>query len=349
MRLNKNTGVFLAVLLVVIVGALFVLNNPTSAPDLAGSTGETLDIFGGKLVTDINSLRITENATNLSATFTQDTTGAWVQAEVDAPVRQFDLDGAIGDLLQVKASDSFPASDLAPYGLDAPAYTVTLGGRGVAVTLHVGNSNPAGTRIYALLGDDTETVYLMNGVSQLARVTAFVLNPPIVVITPTAGPVLNTAGIVFAGFSPEDIAKLTLIDHENEAQLTLFRDTTGRWFVDPFSTNAQTASTDSLLVDAMLFTMQFLSAVDVLSGVDAGAVGLTNPRYELRAERADGFAYTLAVGALDVSGARYYARAFDLDNVAVIPRDDIDALVRFIGNPPYEQANAEATEPPTEE
>ncbi len=341
MRLNRQTGIFLAVLVLVIGAALFLLNAPASAPDLPQTSGEVTDIFGDTKLTDIHTLTITDNTSNLSATFKQDAQGVWTQENSEQSLRQSELDSALGDLLRVRASDSFTAQDLAPYGLDAPKYTVTLSGDNVSFTLRLGSNNPAATRTYALVGDDNSTVYLLNGVSQLNRVTAFLLNPPVVVVVPTAAPSLETAGILFAGLAPSELVKLTLEDTQAQATLTLVRGEGGAWQVDPVSTGAvQDAATDTLLVDAMLSTLQFLSAVDVLKGVDAATVGLDTPRYTLRAERGDGYAYTLAVGANDVSGARAYVRIFDLPNVAVVNVADIEALTRFIGNPPYQRAEA---------
>lgn len=341
MRLNRQTGFFLGVLVLVIGVALFLLNAPANAPDVPTTSGETLDVFAGTTLTDIHTLAITDNASNLSVTFTQDAQGVWTQENASEPLRQSELDDAIGDLLRVRASDSFTAEDLAPYGLDTPAYTVSLSGDNVSFTLRLGNNNPAATRTYALIGDDDRKVYLLNGVSQLNRITAFLLNPPVVVVVPTATPSLETAGILFAGFAPSEIVTLTLEDTQAAATLTLTRDEGGAWQVAPSSTGAvQDATTDELLVEAMFNTLQFLSAVDVLRDVDAATVGLDTPRYTLRAERADGYAYTLAVGANDISGTRAYVRIFDLPNVAVVNVADLEALTRFIGNPPYERAEA---------
>jgi hypothetical protein len=85
--------------------------------------------------------------------------GVWTNADDGAfPVAQTYPDAMATALEAVTASRSFDAGDLSEYGLDAPAYTVTVTAD-TATTLTIGNATELSGEYYASIGDGK--VYLV--------------------------------------------------------------------------------------------------------------------------------------------------------------------------------------------
>jgi hypothetical protein len=358
MRLNRNTGFFLVGALVFIVLALFVLNNPTLAPNNTPTPENTTEkVFPNLDFDQVRTVMVADSA-NLSLTLTQEQDGSWTLSNNPNPVAQQATDTAVSNLVNIQSSNRFTdVTDLATYGLDAPRYTLTMNNGAQDFVLKIGNNNPSGTRTYALVNDDTATVYLLSNPATIATLTGYLTNAPVVVITPTAAPSLDRAGILFLEYDPNRIVKVQLVNNASNENMTLLKQEDGTFALDPFSTNYAAQPLDQQLSQILVQVFGGFEAVDVLTNVtDLAAVGLDAPQYTLTATRDDGFEYKINVGGTDPSGTRYYVQILDLPNVGVVSATDINSLLQFIGVPPFvmvevtpeatSETTAEATEVP---
>jgi hypothetical protein len=190
-------GVFAVIVVVLIVLLLTVFKEgidiaAEEAEDLGPTSSFLLDQMPDDAVT---TFTVTQNTTGESVEVTLHDEG-WVVdsapegADTGLPVDTFRLENASATLLSLSAIRTLEdVSDLAQYGLDSPAYTITfqtLLGRGQ--TVYVGNLNPGGTMYYVQVeGDDR--VFLLNQFG-INSVMGLVDEPPFATPTPepTAGP-----------------------------------------------------------------------------------------------------------------------------------------------------------------
>jgi hypothetical protein len=341
MRLNRNTLIFLGGMLAIIILALVVLNNRTQAPtNNSTASGGTQNVFPDVTSSVITQITVTDNTTSGTLRIIQaPEDGTWIVQDNPNTAQQVTIDTAVSNLVNLQASDVFEADDISQFGLDNPTYTILFGDGGSNnYKLLIGNRNPAGTRFYGLVGDDTKTVYLLSNVSAITTLTSYITNPPVVLITPTPAPILEVPGLLFPDYTANitTVNQLSFSDPKNSQQIILVRGENGAWSLDPFSTNYSTAFIDQAIMQTLVQIPGLFAAVDVLKNVpDLASLGLVEPTYVIEAGREDGTRYTLKVGNLDPSGTRYYVQIFDVPNVGVVDRAAIDSITPFIGNPPF--------------
>ncbi len=209
MRMNRGTIGLLVISLLVIV-AVLVLNNTALAPEESTPTPESGGPFFPDLEVDaLTRLSISgtaqaaegseeEAAGPLQTTLSKDEGGAWVVEEAtNSTDRATDQDAAAQaaeNFVALRAADSFTAENLADFGLEEPAYTITAEDGENSYTLLVGNENPSGNRYYVLRdGDEEPTVYLVTK-STLDDLINLLDEPPYVpppTATPTPYPTPN--------------------------------------------------------------------------------------------------------------------------------------------------------------
>lgn len=336
MRFNRNTWILLVGMLI-IIGLLAIVANQPPASSGTTSTPEanSFRVFSESTIKDITGFTIRDNVSGQEVVLTQASDGAWQSVLSPDGLAQAPVDSMLTGLIDLQSTDQFSVTDLTPYGLGTPAYSLTLTFEDIERRVHLGSKNPSGTRYYAQLDDDRQTVYLLSTPTTLDTAVSYLSALPVLQQpTPTATPSFETAGLLFAGFSPENITAVTVRNQEGE-NVRFVRDDAFNWTIDPFSTQAQSRPADSLRIDTVVRAMSIFSAVDVLQGAEASALGLVPPAYEITAESADGAVYVLKIGELDPSQTRYYIQLYDLPNVGVMRRDDVDVLLAFIETPPY--------------
>ncbi|MCU0511688.1 MAG: DUF4340 domain-containing protein [Anaerolineae bacterium] len=181
MRLkNRGTLLLIVVSLGVIGLALLLLNQQQTTP-AAGATPAPAALFAGLNQIEVARLSVRDEAAGLGAVYVQQEDGSWALESSDSgttgDLTQTTVDEAVGGLLGLNA-DSFASTALADFGLETPALTVSFAMQdGTARTLRLGNRNPAGNRYYALLDDDTGTVYLVGGVGVITQLTNLATHP----------------------------------------------------------------------------------------------------------------------------------------------------------------------------
>ncbi|MCA9914700.1 MAG: DUF4340 domain-containing protein, partial [Anaerolineae bacterium] len=237
MRLNSGTLIFIVVLLVVIAGAVFLLNNdavPTVQPTTQ-PTAETVQLFPGASALNVTAVTITSRRTpaevpvepapestaeataepaapeatdeaglvQVTLTIEKDSAGIWQLGSTSSiqssrSLVQPTIESALPTLLALRSQDQFApdGGNLAPFGLDNPQHEIRIAIStaaaeatpevdGTASTqtfrLRIGNKNPQGNAYYALLGDDTSTVYLVSNAAGIDNILNWTTQPPFAV------------------------------------------------------------------------------------------------------------------------------------------------------------------------
>lgn len=183
MRLNQRTVILLVVSLVVIVAVLLV-TNPANAPAETPTPVEgSGPVFGEVDQTALTGISITNNETGEQVTLAKDAGGAWTITDAtnttDRAIDQTAVTTALSTFATVASSESFTTEDLASFGLDSPTYTLVMNAGQTTYTLLVGNKAPANPRYYALVNDDSTTVFVVQQ-TQVDNLTALVAAPPYV-------------------------------------------------------------------------------------------------------------------------------------------------------------------------
>lgn len=183
MRLDQRTVILLVVSLVVIV-AVLLITNPANAPSetptpVAGSG----PVFGEIDQTTITGISITNNDTGETTVLAKDEGGAWAITEAtnstDRATDQTAVSSALSTFATLASSESFTTENLADFGLDSPTYTLVMLAGETTYTLQIGNKAPANPRYYALVNDDSSTVYVVQQ-TQVDDLTDLIAAPPYV-------------------------------------------------------------------------------------------------------------------------------------------------------------------------
>ncbi|MBC7809549.1 MAG: DUF4340 domain-containing protein, partial [Burkholderiales bacterium] len=158
----------------------------TAEPDEAEATDEPEATEEAALTpsTDENVLILVKNEGG-----TWDITQAPAASATNRVTDQVFAVGVVDIFATLEAESSFPLEDLdaASFGLAEPVFVMLADGPdGATYTVRVGNPNPAGTRYYAFVNDDSETVYLMP--RDMVQILIDNLETPPYVDAPTATP-----------------------------------------------------------------------------------------------------------------------------------------------------------------
>ncbi|QPC83465.1 DUF4340 domain-containing protein [Phototrophicus methaneseepsis] len=351
MRLNRNTIIVLVAALLVIVVALVMLNQPEdTGPETVA------DDAGGVLFTEaapetVTSLNVTDS-TGLNVSLQRGDTdeALWQFPGNDDEVDAATVDTAVSTLTNLSYTDSYQTEDATQYGFgtEAAPAVITFVADGTEYTLTVGRQNPSGNRYYVRVGDD-ETIYLVNSTT-LDTILGLASNQPIVVPpTPTPVPMLNAPGVVFVGFSAQDIQRFQVTDHASGESLVLVRGEDNLWTVLD-----DDRALDQSTVEVLMSVYGFVEAVDAIDGADLEALGLAEPAYTIQATDSSERTFKIQLGDTDASGTRMYALVDDYDTVAVIEADALSTIIGWLEEPPYAPeptatvgASEEVTEEPT--
>ncbi|MDQ7026554.1 MAG: DUF4340 domain-containing protein [Anaerolineae bacterium] len=364
MRLNRGTVTFVVLLAVIIIAAVFLLRDDSeSTPETTETRVPAQAVFEDLTTDAVTALGITRQVEESEATVTAETelvptaislvyeNETWTlenadESAADREIDQTRVDQVISTLLGLRYRDSFESDNLAQFGLDAPAYDVTVTAGEETYQLQVGNKNIGGTQYYALIGDDG-LVYLLTSAGNTDTVLNLVTDLPYVIPpTPTPVPVLNAPGPVFTGLNPQSIASFTITDTEVGQELVLVRNTeTFEWDIA-----GSDAAVDQTIVNVILNQFSALQAVDKVPGDNLAALGLDAPTRSIIASISEDENHVLAVGITDPTETRYYVRINAFTDIAVMEVDSIDLIFSLLENPPIRPevtpevtADAEAT------
>jgi hypothetical protein len=129
----------------------------------------------------------------------------------------------------------------------------------------------------------------------------------------------------------------TSIDIKNDAgdQVVIFRNEAGLWALDqPIETEApQGGEADQASAEAAASQLTTLR-IESKPEVDPEAAGLDQPSYTLTVEMTGGTEKSVRIGDLTPTEIGYYASIDDSNEVLIINRTGLDALLTMIENPP---------------
>jgi hypothetical protein len=206
MRLNRGTILLILGSLIVITAALLLNQRRTSAPDVeATPTGVSGAVALFPTIADVGNqggivrFEVTDNTASTKFVMTKDDANLWTIVESASPsdlaVNQEEAVGTMSVLASLRSLDSFTTETLADFGLDQPKYTMVLTDKDAKTyTLKVGNQSPANPRYYALVDEDTTTVYVLSkdivdGLIKQITEPPYVPSPtPTITPTATANP-----------------------------------------------------------------------------------------------------------------------------------------------------------------
>lgn len=199
MRLNRGT-LLLGLASIIVIVAVVVLSNQPGGLTVSTGTPTATAQSAGPLFPDINSVdnqskinrfEIINNTDSSKVIMTKDAASVWTVTEATnkqaLATDQTKAVGMMSNLASLTAIDKFTTDKLADYGLDKPAYTMTLtDSDNKTYTVKVGSKAATTPRYYVLANDDTQNVYLVQNttidmlISNIA-IPAYVASP-----TPTA-------------------------------------------------------------------------------------------------------------------------------------------------------------------
>lgn len=347
MKMNRNTLIFLVVGLAVIGLALLALSGGGASDAPASPTPQGGGpLFPDVTMKDVTQLTIRDEASSTETTIRQAEGGAWVLEGREEALTQTTIDTAVSNLVNLRAETRFSATDLAQYGLDAPTTTIRFTANDQNYSLLIGRKNPGGTRYYALVGDDRETVHLVTGTSEIDGLARYASNPPIVQPTPTPGVDVTQAGPVFSDFNEARIVALRVAQQPDGPEVTLERDDNGQWRL---AGGAEASRVDQAAARLAVQDFGFIRTEDVVDAeIDLTRLGLDAPRLVAQATRDDGFVYELRFGGEDPTGRQVYGQVNDVRRVLIFTKKDYDEVANLLVAPlllteATPEATAEAT------
>jgi hypothetical protein len=105
------------------------------------------------------------------------------------------------------------------------------------------------------------------------------------------------------------------------------------------------AAADPGTAEAAATQASTMRIVDRVADIDPKIIGLDIPEYVLTIKFTGGVERTVDVGVLTPTESGYYVRADD-DEIVIVSRNALDALLSLLDNPPYLATPLPVTEPP---
>ena len=184
----SNQLIVALVLIVIAAVGLGLVNREVIKPATTPTPTERAKLLGDSLAVDITQISIVDNSNNATFAATIQDDGSWAITKADRKkdtglgVDQLRLSNAISVLPGMIPAAAFSADDLSAFGLDKPAYTLTLTVGGKEVVIQIGSLNPDETNFYVLSSGSTEVTLV--GSYNLNPLIGFITDPPYVQPTP---------------------------------------------------------------------------------------------------------------------------------------------------------------------
>jgi hypothetical protein len=160
MRPNRGTILLVVAALVVIVVVSILNNDRASAPGEPTPTPGVANVplFAGAAADSFSRVDVVDNTLGSFVTVSQDAGGAWGISATNAADRAADqtiIATQMTTLSALQGEGSFVIGTtdqpLSAFGLENPAYVITVTAGDTDYTLHVGGENPAGNRYYVVV------------------------------------------------------------------------------------------------------------------------------------------------------------------------------------------------------
>ena len=184
----SNQLIVALVLIIIAAVGLGLVNREVIKPSSTPTPTERATFLGDALAVDITQISIVDNSNNATFAAKLEDDGTWSITKADRKkdtglgVDQMRLSNAIAVLPSMIPSAAFSADDLSAFGLDKPAYTLTLTISGKDLVIQIGSLNPDETDFYVLRSDSKEISLL--GSYNLNPLIGFITEPPYIQPTP---------------------------------------------------------------------------------------------------------------------------------------------------------------------
>lgn len=367
MRLNRNSVLFIALLVVVIVIALIFMqdgDNATDGSPTAEPTVASVQLFPNVIQDDVTALTIIEQviaqdadseatpeveasdpspSTATIALIRDSETRAWSIGEattqpITGTVNSSEINGIVTALVTLRSNRQFtpPDGDYSQFGLDTPSYEITFTEVTETSTdyrLRVGNRTVGENAYYALLGDDDEVIYVVTNATTLQN---SILNltqqvPLEPTASPTLVPLLNTLA-PFAEYILTAGNGFVLSNTETGGNIIVTRNADNTAWI--YTQNGTELPVQQESLQVILNNFSTISGVDQVATDDLATLGLESPRYIFEASTVDGTVYTLQLGNQDPTGSVYYGLVDDFEEVVLIDSDSVVSFVSLFETPP---------------
>ena len=184
----SNQLIVALVLIIIAAVGLGLVNREVIKPSSTPTPTERAKFLGDVLAVDITQMSIVDNSNNATFAAKLEDDGTWAFTKADKKkdtglgIDQMRLSNAIAVLPGMIPSAAFSADDLSAFGLDKPAYTLTLTISGKDLVIQIGSLNPDETDFYVLRSDSKEISLV--GSYNLNPLIGFITDPPYTQPTP---------------------------------------------------------------------------------------------------------------------------------------------------------------------
>jgi hypothetical protein len=172
-------------ILVVLAAFLLLQNQQEDAeePTPFPTPVPAVSLLPGVNIEDVQRLEINRSEDNISATFIHDEDGSWARTvPTHTQVISDSMNSQLAGLLNLSAQSTLPedANPLSAYGLDSPAYEITVvtlqDGQAVRFSFLIGDETPTGAGYYLMRqGNPAVRVVLL---SPIDSIITLLDNPP---------------------------------------------------------------------------------------------------------------------------------------------------------------------------
>jgi hypothetical protein len=323
MRLDPRTIGLLGFIALVFAAVAFFNNQREASLSATGTPAFPTAVTTGPIFGAIDQLRVVryEIRSNTDATFvvmSRDTANVWTVQDgtnkADRLTDQVLATGSMGVLVSLAASDRFPATDLAPFGLTAPAFTFSFTlDDGTMRTLSVGNTAPGGLAYYGQVDGQGDVVVIPQDFT--FRLSRLIAEPPYVA-APTATPIPTftpdpSIALFPSTLTTDQLRTLNIIDNVANQVVTVEQPSMFSWSVLQASAGNISLPPDQLRIQQAaqeFIGMRYLrsfSAQDV-PAYNPADYGLTTPAYTLTGTTNSGSVFSMVVGAPNGAAGPYY-------------------------------------------
>ncbi len=337
MQLNRKTLILLGCSLLIIMGVVVFQDSLTTAivPPTATPSIHTLLPF------DIESQAI-QLTVRQQSDFTQieKFDGVWqitdgTNLDESRETHSDFVDGLLDLMSGFEVISTFETDDLSQFGLDDSQASIDILTESDSFTLHLGQINPDGDRVYVMLNDEP-TLYLMPTVFEFSKIMELATEPPYRQIVVEETPELSD-NLLFPDVFGYQITEFMIRDQRDGSFIRYTQGELGTWIVDGTVVNEDREINH---VQAAINVSQFLFLdIEQLNVSVINAV-TDIPILTLSMTTEDSKAYTMNIVVIDE--VEYIGILDDgsQETEYRLPTDTINAFFDMVRQPPYANTNS---------
>lgn len=336
MQLNRKTLILLGCSILIITGVVLFQDSVTTAivPPTATPVIQTLLPF------DIESQAV-QLTVRQQSDFTQieKFDGVWqitdgTNLDESRETHSDFVDGLLDLMSGFEVISTFETDDLAQFGLEDSQATIEILTESDSYTLHLGQINPDGDRVYVMLNDEPR-LYLMPTVFEFTKIMELATEPPYHQIVAEETPELSD-NLLFPDVFGYQVTEFMVRDQRDGSFIRYTQGELGTWIVDGTVVNEDREINH---VQAAINVSQFLF-LDI-EQLNASVINTVTdiPILTLSMTTEDSQAYTMNIMVLEE--VEYIGILDDgtQETGYRLPTDTINAFFDMVRHPPYANTN----------